>query len=157
MVNQRSYPPEIKMNFLNRWSYVISGILIMLCLGTVYSYSVFRLSIETEFNIGSTLSGLPYMTSLAFYALFMFFSGKRLDRHSPRNVILVGGWIVALGWILASFSQNIIVFTVTYGVISGSGVGIVYGVPMTVVAKWFPEKRGWPLELYWWVLAFRRS
>lgn len=32
--------------------------------------------------------------------------------------------------------------TITYGCISGAGVGIAYGVPMKVIAKWFPEKKG---------------
>lgn len=51
----------------------------MVCLGTVYSYSVFRVPIENIYNIGSTQSGMPYMIALAFYALFMFLTGKYLD------------------------------------------------------------------------------
>jgi MFS family permease len=137
-----------KYNYDNkRWVYVIAGIIIMLCIGTVYSYSVFRLPIETLFQIGATQSGLPYMTALAFYAIFMLVSGKHLDKHKPRNIILFGGIIVSLGWILSAFAPNIYVLTITYGLISGSGVGIVYGVPMAVVAKWFPEKKGFAVGM----------
>lgn len=125
-----------------RWIYVILGIIIMMCLGTVYSWSVFRLPIEKLFNVGSTKSGLPYMVSLAFYALFMFLTGKYLDKYSPRLIISLGAILVALGWILSAYAPNIYVLTITYGVIIGAGVGIAYGAPMTVVAKWFPEKKG---------------
>jgi MFS family permease len=125
-----------------RWIYVLLGILIMMCLGTVYSWSVIRSPIEELFSIGSTQSGLPYMTSLAFYAIFMLLSGKYLDKFSPRITIGLGSALVALGWILSSFATNIYVLTLTYGVIIGSGVGIAYGAPMTIVAKWFPENRG---------------
>ncbi|WP_205684284.1 hypothetical protein [Clostridium formicaceticum] len=41
----------------------------------------------------------------------------------------------------AGYAENIYVLTITYGVIIGAGVGSVYGPPMTVVAKWFPEKK----------------
>ena len=138
-----------KNNFktLNRWVYVILGIIFMMCLGTVYSYSVFRLSLEKMFIVGSAESGMPYMTALAFYALFMFITGKYLERFNPRTVMLVGGFFVSLGWIMSSFASNIIMLTFTYGFISGAGVGIAYGVPMTVVAKWFPEKKGFAVGM----------
>ncbi len=131
-----------KNDFQIRWIYAILGIIIMLCLGTVYSWSVFRGSVEKLYSIGATQSGFPYMVSLAFYALFMFLSGPYLSKYSPKLIILVGGILVGAGWILSGYAQNIYILTITYGVIIGSGVGIVYGVPMNVVAKWFPEKKG---------------
>ena len=131
-----------KSIFLKRWRYVLLGIIIMMCLGTVYSYSVFRLSIEKIFNVGATQSGMPYMTALAVYALFMLLTGRYLDKFNPRSIITLGGLLVSLGWILSAYAPNIYVLTITYGVISGAGVGIVYGVPMTIVARWFPEKKG---------------
>ncbi len=130
------------MKFKQRWIYVILGIIIMMCLGTVYSWSVFRIPIEKAFNIGSTQSGFPYMVSLAAYSFFMFITGKYLDKYSPRIIISVGALLVALGWILSAYAPNIYILTVTYGVIIGAGVGIAYGAPMTVVSKWFPEKKG---------------
>ncbi|PRR82456.1 L-lactate MFS transporter [Clostridium vincentii] len=125
-----------------RWLYVVLGIVIMMCLGTVYSWSVFRLPIEKAFNIGTTKSGLPYMVSLAFYAIFMLVTGKYLDKYSPRLIISLGAILVSVGWILSAYASNIYFLTISYGVIMGAGVGIAYGVPMTVVAKWFPEKKG---------------
>ncbi len=126
----------------SKWIYLIFGILIMMCLGTVYSYSVLRLSVERHYVVGSILGGLPYMTSLAFYAIFMFLTGRHLERFDPRMVLITGGLLVSLGWILSAFAPNIYALTLTYGVISGAGVGIAYGVPMTAISKWFPEKKG---------------
>lgn len=125
-----------------RWIFVFLGIIIMMCLGTVYSWSIFRTSIETLFDIGATESGLPYMVSLAFYAIFMLLTGKYLDKYNPRAIISLGGMFVAVGWILSAYASNIYILTITYGVVIGAGVGIAYGVPMTVVAKWFPDKKG---------------
>lgn len=125
-----------------RWLYVILGIIIMMCLGTVYSWSVFRLHVEELYNVGTTQSGFPYMISLAFYAFFMFLTGKHLDKYKPRVIISFGSILVAIGWILSACAPNIYVLTITYGIIIGAGVGIAYGAPMTVVARWFPEKKG---------------
>lgn len=114
----------------------------MLCLGTVYSYSVFRKSIENYFLVGSTESGLPYMVALAFYAIFMWLTGKFIEKFKPSLIVFVGGIIVALSWIASSFATNILFLTLSYGVLGGAGAGIIYGVPMAVVAKWFPAKKG---------------
>ena len=128
--------------FHNRWIYIVFGIVIMMFLGTVYSYSVFRLELENQFQIGASESGLPYMFALAFYALFMFFTGKFIERIPPKKILICGGLLVSLGWLLSYFSTNIYMLTFTYGCIGGAGVGIAYGVPISVVAKWFPDKKG---------------
>lgn len=73
------------MKNVQRWTFVVLGIIIMMCLGTVYSWSIFRAPIEKTFNIGATESGLPYMVSLAFYALFMFLTGKYLNKYSQND------------------------------------------------------------------------
>ncbi|MBS3990842.1 MAG: OFA family MFS transporter [Erysipelothrix sp.] len=135
-------PQSIKTRPVNPFRYIILGILIMLMIGTVYTYSVFRVALEVKFNLSTSLSGLPYMVALASYALFMLIGGKFVHTTHPRNMMLVGGFLVALGWILSSFTTNIVLFTLTYGLISGAGVGIVYGVPMAVVARWFPHRKG---------------
>jgi MFS transporter, OFA family, oxalate/formate antiporter len=125
-----------------RWVYVILGLLIMVMIGTVYSYGVFRVAIEPIFNISTSISGYPYMVALASYAIFMLFSGPYIQRFHPRFMLLGGGFLVSLGWVLSSMTSNISQFILTYGLISGAGVGIMYGVPMAVVARWFPDKKG---------------
>ncbi len=126
----------------SRWLFIPLGILIFICLGTVYSWSVFRKPLEDYFQIGSTQSGLPFMLFLASYAFLMPAGGLLMQRFSPRAVIMAGGAMVGIGWILSGYSNDIITLSFTYGVIAGGGVGIVYGVPMAVVAKWFPDKKG---------------
>ena len=125
-----------------RYQFIVLGITIMMFLGTVYSYSVFRVSLEDMFMIGSALSGLPYMFALAFYAIFMLIIGKYMRDFHPRTLLLVGGYLVALSWVLSSFVGNIYLLTLTYGLIGGAGVGIAYGVMMNIIAQWFPDKKG---------------
>lgn len=125
-----------------RWVFLPLSVIIMMCLGTVYSWSVFRIPLEGLFNIGATKSGLPYMFFLMFYAGLMPISGKLIDKYGPRTIMIFGGVVVGLGWILSGYAKDINMMAITYGIIAGGGVGIVYGAPLAVNSKWFPEKKG---------------
>lgn len=130
-----------------RWRYVLLGIALMLVYGTVYSWSIFRIPVEESYGVGTTLSGLPYMVFLATYAGSMMAGGKAIGRFSPRAILLAGGGLVALGWILSSLSTGIAMLTLTYGLLIGFGVGLSYGVPIYVITQWFPDKRGMTVGL----------
>jgi len=56
--------------------------------------------------------------------------------------MMVGGALVGIGWILTYFASSITMVVLTYGVIGGAGVGIVYGGPVSVATRWFPDKKG---------------
>ncbi|MGL5646243.1 MAG: L-lactate MFS transporter [Clostridium sp.] len=118
------------------------SIVMFICLGTVYSWSVFRGPLESLFNIGSTASGVPYTLFLATYAVFMMITGYFIDKYNPKKIMALGTVLVCLGWFLAGFSKNITMVSLTYGVIGGSGVGIIYGVPVAIVSSVFKKKKG---------------
>ena len=124
------------------WLYIPLGLIIFMCMGTIYSWSVFRKPLESVFEISATLSGMPYMLFLVFYALSMPVAGGFIDKLGPRVITIIGGLVISLGWFLSSFATNIYFLMLTYGVLAGVGVGIAYGAPMAVAAKWFPEKKG---------------
>jgi len=125
-----------------RWIFVLLGMVVNFCLGAVYAYSVFKKPLEEMFKISATQGGLPYMIFLAMFALFTFLAGKFIDRLGPRKVMMFGGAIVGVGWMLTYFASNITMVILTYGIIGGAGVGIVYGGPVSVATRWFPDKKG---------------
>ena len=131
-----------------RWVLILLGLVINLCLGTIYSWSVFVAPLTTYFtkDLGQTVTAsdvlLPFSVFLAFFAIAMPFTGKYIEQYGPRNVTIVGGVLTGLGWLLASFATSVPMLYVVYGVIGGIGVGIAYGVPVAVAARWFPDRRG---------------
>jgi MFS transporter, OFA family, oxalate/formate antiporter len=61
----------------------------------------------------------------------------------PRAVALTGGFLYGLGVFLASFSDHKLWWLyLSYGVIGGIGLGFSYIVPVAVLVKWFPDRRG---------------
>lgn len=77
-----------------------------------------------------------------FYAAVMPIAGFFIPRVGTRLMTALGGMVVGLGYILSSFATQIGMIVFTYGVIAGTGVGMAYGVPMVVAARWFPDKKG---------------
>jgi MFS family permease len=130
-----------------RWLFIPLGMTILLCLGSVYSWSIFRTPLENELGISATQSLLPYTFALVFYAAFMPIAGFYIPRIGTRLTTAIGGIIVGLGYILSSFANHIGMLIFTYGIVAGIGVGIVYGVPMVVVSRWFPDRKGLALGL----------
>jgi len=131
-----------------RWILIVLGMIINLCLGTIYSWSVFVAPLTTYFTtqLGQVVNAneilLPFSVFLAFFAIAMPFTGKYIEKYGPRNMVIVGGLLTGLGWLLSSFASSVQWLYLFYGVIAGAGVGIAYGVPVAVASRWFPDKRG---------------
>jgi MFS transporter, OFA family, oxalate/formate antiporter len=130
-----------------RWLFLPLGITTLLCLGTVYSWSIFRKPLEgilskPGMTIGAIDTLSPFAVLLIVFAILMPISSRYIDRYGATTVTAIGGLIVGLGYFLSSFATSIPLLVITYGVIAGAGVGIVYGVPIAVTAKWFPDRKG---------------
>lgn len=130
-----------------RWLLVLTGFLTNMCLGAIYSFSVFRKPLENLWGISAAQSGLPFMVFLAVFAVTMAIAGGLIRKWGPRRTSLLGGILVSVGWIGAGFSPNIEALTILYGLIGGAGVGIAYGCPIAVTAAWFPRRSGFAIGL----------
>jgi MFS family permease len=136
-----------------RWILVALGLVINLCLGTIYSWSVFVNPLTEYFagTLGQQVTAseilMPFSVFLAFFAIAMPLTGKYIDTIGPRNVTIIGGVLTGLGWLLASTVTSVWMLYLVYGVIGGIGVGIAYGVPVAVAARWFPDRRGMAVGL----------
>ncbi len=132
---------------IGRWGFVLIGLMMNICLGTVYAWSVFRKPIAELFSQnGEAITAMqtlwPFVLFLGLFTVLMPISGKLVQKYSPRFLSLVGSVVVGAGWILSSFASSITDLYLTYGLIAGAGVGIVYGLPIAVVARWFPDRKG---------------
>lgn len=127
----------------NRWLVVVGAMLIQVSLGAVYIYSVFKPGLSARFPTWSATDlALPAQLILAFFATGVIFAGKIQDKIGPRIVATTGGVMLGAGLILASFADSLLMFTLSFAVIGGLGIGAAYVCPIATCVKWFPDKRG---------------
>ena len=68
--------------------------------------------------------------------------GYLAQRISARTFIAVGGFLAGLGWVLSAMATSLTMLYLSYGVITGVGVGMVYVAGSDLAAQWFPDRRG---------------
>lgn len=127
----------------NRWLIVAGALIIQLCLGAIYSWSVFVNPLKDVFFYTTTQTQVVFSLALATFALTMIYAGRLQDRKGPRIVAVLGGIVLGTGYLLASLTGgNFLLIALTVGVIGGAGIGFAYVCPIAACVKWFPDKRG---------------
>jgi OFA family oxalate/formate antiporter-like MFS transporter len=127
----------------NRWTIALAGVLLQVALGAVYAWSVFRSPLMNKCGWSISQVTLTFTISIFVLGFAAFFGGLLLNRRGPRVVALTGGFLYGIGVFLASFSDHKLWWLyLSYGVIGGAGVGLSYIVPVAVLLKWFPDRRG---------------
>jgi OFA family oxalate/formate antiporter-like MFS transporter len=126
----------------NRWVIASAGVFLQIALGAVYAWSVFRVPLVRQFGWSISEVTLTFTISIFVLGITAFFGGLWLNRKGPRVVAVTGGVLYGLGVFLASFSHRLSWLYLTYGVIGGIGLGLSYIVPVAVLVKWFPDRRG---------------
>ncbi len=123
-------------------SIIIASFWMMLLMGTVYAYSIFRTEVKDYYQLSTLASGLPYMFSLFFYALFMMITGRVLNDKNLRRYVCIGSLSIITGFLLSSITSHFIILVIGYGFFIGSGVGIVYGIPIYIIQRTTSLKKG---------------
>jgi OFA family oxalate/formate antiporter-like MFS transporter len=131
------------MQSTNRWVIATAGVFLQVALGAVYAWSVFRTPLARQFGWSIPEVTLTFTISIFVLGISAFFGGLWLNRRGPRIVALTGGVLYGVGVFLASFSDHGLWWLyLSYGVIGGIGLGFGYIVPVAVLVKWFPDRRG---------------
>jgi len=134
-----------------RWGIVAAALLLQFAIGAVYAWSIFSKAFVANFKakhgfaLSKTDAAIPFETTIGMIFIGTYIGGRIQDRKGPRLVALAGGVIYGIGILLASLattSSDLPLLVLTYGVIGGFGLGLAYIVPIAMLQKWFPDKRG---------------
>lgn len=131
-----------------RWAYVVCGTIMMLCLGTLYAWSIFRAPFA-ELYPAWTASDLSmnFTVSMVCYCIGGFLGGKLSRRTSNTVTALVAAGFILVGFfgvscLPADAGTAKWLLYLFYGVFSGFGTGLGYNAILTGVSGWFPDKSG---------------
>ncbi len=127
----------------NRWIVVAGALIIQLCLGAIYSWSVFVNPLKEGFGYSTTQTQIVFSVGLATFALAMVFAGRWQDRVGPRKVATVGGLVLGAGYLIGGLTGGSFPAVVlSIGLVGRAGIGLGYVCPIAACVKWFPDKRG---------------
>ncbi len=134
----------MKTTVKNRYVILGLGMLMQVCAGILYMWSVFKGPVSEHLAWSDTGAAITSSVMLAAFVLGILIGGRVQDKHSPRPVALAGSILLGAGMILSAFVPKTApwLIYVTYGAVGGFGVGCVYTATVAVVQKWFPDKRG---------------
>lgn len=129
----------------NRWLIALSAIAIHLSIGGAYAYSVYKNPITDEMGWSTTNVTIAFtiMMGLAGFAAALF--GSLVEKMGPRKSAIVAAVLFGIGQAgagVAIVSDSVVLYWLTYGVLSGLGMGIGYIAPVSTLVKWFPDRRG---------------
>lgn len=130
---------------MNRWLVVLGALLVQICLGAIYAWSVFTTYLQDpqSFNFSATQTQIIFSVGLGMFAVLMPFAGRLQARIGPRRVTLLGGLVLGAGYILAGiFGTNFAWQLIFIGVLGGAGIGLAYVNPIAVGMRWFPDRKG---------------
>jgi len=116
--------------------------IINMCIGSAYAWSVFQNPLIAQFGWSTTDTSLAFTISLSLVPFAMIGAGRLQDKYGPKYVTFFGGLIFGIGIFLTSMISSLTGLYLTYGLLGGLGIGIVYACMVGNTIKWFPDKRG---------------
>ena len=129
----------------NRWVQLIAGVIAMVVISNYqYSFTLFTPGMKEQFT------GVPYAKIAAIFSMFILFetwpvpvAGYFVDRFGIRKLMILGSIGVLAGWLLGgTVAKSVFELYIYYGVIAGTGAGIIYISCVANAVKWFPDRRG---------------
>jgi nitrate/nitrite transporter NarK len=133
------------------WIVALAGTGINLALGILYTWSIFKGAIsdsiasgvEGSFNWDPASINDPYAVACLVFAVAMILAGKIQDKFGPRVTCIIGGLLVASGFVWISQTTSYWSWIAGFGVLAGMGIGFGYSAATPPALKWFsPAKTG---------------
>ncbi|MDA9557108.1 OFA family MFS transporter [Vibrio sp.] len=120
---------------------LLAGFTINLCLGILYAWSVFNKALVTDMGWSASDASSPYALATISFSIALLVAGIAQDKMGPRKVLMLGTSLTGLGMILSSFATSVLALNITFGVVTGAGIGLGYACLSPAAMKWFHSSK----------------
>lgn len=126
----------------NRWMQLLMGIVCMAMIANLqYGWTLFVNPIADKHGWSRAAIQVAFTIFVLTETWLVPIEGYLVDRFGPKPVVMGGGLLCGLGWVLNSYADSLALLYVA-AAISGVGAGAVYGTCVGNALKWFPDRRG---------------
>ena len=125
-----------------RWIQLVMGIVCMAMIANLqYGWTLFVNPIADKHGWSRAAIQVAFTIFVLTETWLVPIEGYLVDKFGPRPVVLVGGILCGIGWVMNSFSDTLTMLYLSAAV-GGVGAGAVYGTCVGNALKWFPDRRG---------------
>jgi MFS transporter, OFA family, oxalate/formate antiporter len=125
-----------------RWGQLIMGIVCMAMIANLqYGWTLFVNPISEKYGWSRAAIQVAFTIFVLTETWLVPIEGYLVDKFGPRPVVLVGGLLCGLGWVMNSYADSLTTLYIAAAV-GGVGAGAVYGTCVGNALKWFPDRRG---------------
>lgn len=125
-----------------RWGQLVMGIVCMAMIANLqYGWTLFVNPIADRHGWTRAAIQVAFTIFVLTETWLVPIEGYLVDRFGPRPVVMVGGILCGLGWVLNSYADSLAMLYLAAAV-GGIGAGAVYGTCVGNALKWFPDRRG---------------
>jgi MFS transporter, OFA family, oxalate/formate antiporter len=125
-----------------RWLQLAMGIVCMAMIANLqYGWTLFVDPIDAKYHWGRAAIQLAFTLFVVTETWLVPVEAWFVDKYGPRVVIMFGGVMIALAWILNSYADSLAILYAA-AIVGGIGAGSVYGTCVGNALKWFPDRRG---------------
>ena len=125
-----------------RWGQLLMGIVCMAMIANLqYGWTLFVNPIADKHGWSRAAIQVAFTIFVLTETWLVPIEGYLVDRFGPRPVVLWGGILCGLGWVLNSYADTLTMLYIAAAV-GGIGAGAVYGTCVGNALKWFPDRRG---------------
>jgi OFA family oxalate/formate antiporter-like MFS transporter len=126
----------------HRWGQLLIGIVCMAMIANLqYGWTLFVNPIADKHGWSRAAIQVAFTIFVLTETWLVPIEGYLVDRFGPRPVVLCGGILCGIGWVLNSFADSLAMLYFAAAV-GGIGAGAVYGTCVGNALKWFPDRRG---------------
>ncbi|MBE5970404.1 MAG: OFA family MFS transporter [Lachnospiraceae bacterium] len=131
------------MTKLNRWVYGIVGVIICLCVGLVYAWSVMANPIAAEFSDWTKAElSLTFTLTMMMFCVGGLIAGFLNKKIKARFFIWISAILMFMGFLISANITSIGMLYFGFGILGGLAAGFAYSAVMGTVCAWFPDKQG---------------
>jgi OFA family oxalate/formate antiporter-like MFS transporter len=125
-----------------RWLQLAMGVVCMAMIANLqYGWTLFVDPIDAKYHWGRAAIQLAFTLFVVTETWLVPIEAWFVDKYGPRTVIMFGGVMIALAWVLNSYADTLVLLYIA-AIIGGIGAGSVYGTCVGNALKWFPDHRG---------------
>jgi len=96
---------------------------------------------QEMFHVGRAATGLTIFFMLAAVGVFMFLVGRWQEHYGTRKMIILGIILTACSSVVAAYATSIYM-VYAWAFLNGLASSFVYIPTLTLVQRWYPEKKG---------------